>query len=134
MSGTASDQKNSAPKQKIRIMNNASRRIRRMARAYPVSDAYRHPPVVTINGQGVPQRPRLRPEKQVEKHIKIASWKVGSMTGRGREIVEVLKRRTVRIACVQETKWARNSTRELGRVTRFSAVEKEVSRMGLKSF
>ena len=36
------------------------------------------------------------------------------MTGKGRELVNVFKRRKISIACVQETKWSGNSTRELG--------------------
>ena len=39
---------------------------------------------------------------------------MGSMTGRGREIVEVSKRRNIGILCVQETKWTCKSARELG--------------------
>ena len=36
------------------------------------------------------------------------------MTGRGRELVEVCKRRKIGILCVQETKWTGKSARELG--------------------
>ena len=36
------------------------------------------------------------------------------MTGRGREIVEVMMRRSISIVCVQETKWTGKSARELG--------------------
>ena len=42
------------------------------------------------------------------------SWNVGSMTGRGRELVEVCKKRKIGILCVQETKWTGKSARELG--------------------
>lgn len=82
------------------------------ARAFPASDAWKQPPVDTRNGQGVPRRPRPRLKKQVE--IRIASWNVGSMTGRGRELVEVFKKRNIKIACVQETRWNGKSARELG--------------------
>ena len=41
-------------------------------------------------------------------------WNVGSMTGRGKELVEVCKRRNIGILCVQETKWTGKSAKELG--------------------
>ena len=52
--------------------------------------------------------------KIVERNVKIGSWNVRSMTGRGREIVEVCKRRNIGILCVQETKWTGKGARELG--------------------
>ena len=36
------------------------------------------------------------------------------MTGKSREVTEMLKRRRVEIACVQETKWKGNKAREIG--------------------
>jgi len=50
----------------------------------------------------------------VAKHIQIASWNVGSMTGKGRELVEVMRQRKIEVMCVQETRWKGNSARELG--------------------
>ena len=71
------------------------------------------PPHVMRNGQGVSQYPRLRLKKQVEKtkkqnkkvnNLRIGTWNVGTLTGKGREIVDVMERRKVRILCIQETK------------------------------
>ena len=45
---------------------------------------------------------------------RFATWNVGSMTGRGRELVEEMGRRNVDVMCVQETKWKDNAVRELG--------------------
>ena len=58
----------------------------------------------------------MRPQqkKLVERNVKIESWNVASMTGRGRELVEVCKRRNIGILCVQETKWTGKSAKELG--------------------
>ena len=53
-------------------------------------------------------------EQRKERIVKIGSWNVGSMTGRGRELVEVCKRKNIGILCVQETKWTDKSARELG--------------------
>ena len=55
-----------------------------------------------------------RPPELVGRNVKIGSWNVGSMTGRGRELVEVSKRRNIAILCVQETKWTGKSAIELG--------------------
>ena len=39
---------------------------------------------------------------------------VGTLTGRGREVVELMKMRRVSILCVQETRWKGNKAKELG--------------------
>ncbi|CAK1595770.1 unnamed protein product [Parnassius mnemosyne] len=41
------------------------------------------------------------------------------MTGRGRELADVLKRRRVNVACLQETKWKGNKAREIGEGYKF---------------
>ena len=46
--------------------------------------------------------------------MRVGTWNVGSMTGRGMEFVDVMKRRRLNILCVQETKWKGNRLRELG--------------------
>ena len=93
------------------------------ARAYPGSDALHGPPHVMRNGQGVSQYPRLRLKKQVEKtkkqnkkvnNLRIGTWNVGTLTGKGREIADVMERRKVRILCIQETKWKGKSAKILG--------------------
>uniref|UniRef100_W5MTY7 Endonuclease/exonuclease/phosphatase domain-containing protein n=1 Tax=Lepisosteus oculatus TaxID=7918 RepID=W5MTY7_LEPOC len=48
------------------------------------------------------------------KSMRVGSWNVGTMAGRGRELVETMARRKVEILCVQETKWKGNSSRHLG--------------------
>ena len=39
---------------------------------------------------------------------------MGSLTGKGREVADLLRRRRVDIACVQETKWKGNRAKEIG--------------------
>ena len=91
-------------------------RSRARATASPASDAQEQPPAAVRSGnlhvylQGVLQQPRLQLKKQV---VQIAPWNVGSMTGRGRELVDVMTRR-VAIACVQKTKWKGNCAKNLG--------------------
>ena len=46
--------------------------------------------------------------------MRTATWNVDSMIGRGRELVDVILRRRVTIACVQETKWEGNCAKNLG--------------------
>ena len=44
-----------------------------------------------------------RMKKSVELRIGVASWNVGRMTGNGRVLVEVLKKASIGIVCVQVT-------------------------------
>ena len=37
--------------------------------------------------------------------VRLASWNIGSLTGKSVELVKSLHRRMINIACVQETKW-----------------------------
>ena len=46
--------------------------------------------------------------------VTVGTWNVGTLTGRNRELAEVLKRRNVNICCVQETKWKGERVREIG--------------------
>ena len=88
-----------------------------IARASPGGDTCQQPPADMRSGRGVLRRRRPQLKKIVERkerNVKIGSWNVGSMTGRGRELVEVCKRRNMGILCVQETKWTGKSARELG--------------------
>ena len=39
---------------------------------------------------------------------------MGSMTGRGRELADMMERMKVGVLCVQETRWKGNKARELG--------------------
>ena len=45
---------------------------------------------------------------------RVATLNVGSLTGRGGEVVEMMKRRVMNVLCIQETRWKGNSARELG--------------------
>ena len=59
-------------------------------------------------------RKRRRDNKGKGKTIMIAPLNVGSMTGRGQEVVDVMERRKINIMCVQEAKWKGSKARELG--------------------
>ena len=53
-----------------------------------------------------------RKAKSVE--MRAATLNIGSMTGKGRELVDMLERRKVDIMCVQETKWKGSKARSIG--------------------
>jgi hypothetical protein len=43
--------------------------------------------------------------------IRLASWNIGSLTGRLTELVEVMRRRKINILCLPETKWVGEKAR-----------------------
>ena len=45
--------------------------------------------------------------------VRLASWNIGSLTGKSIELVKLLHRRMIDIACVQETKWVGAKAREV---------------------
>ena len=45
--------------------------------------------------------------------VRLASWNIGSLTGKSIELVKSLPRRKISIACVQETKWVGAKAREI---------------------
>ncbi|KAG5615096.1 hypothetical protein H5410_014920, partial [Solanum commersonii] len=38
-------------------------------------------------------------------NLRVGSWNIGSLTGKSIELVKILKKRKINIACVQETRW-----------------------------
>ena len=61
--------------------------------------------------EGLPQKWRLRTKKLARIRVRFLTVNIGTMTGKSREVAEMLKRRRVEIACVQETKWKGNKAR-----------------------
>ena len=45
--------------------------------------------------------------------LRIASWNIGSLTGKSIKLVKCLKRRSINIACVQETRWVGTKARDV---------------------
>ena len=73
----------------------------------PLSDASCRNPGMVLNEQGSSHLSRRvqRVRKLVEPtRIRLASWNVGFLTGKLRELVNTTVRRRVNILCVQETK------------------------------
>ena len=46
--------------------------------------------------------------------IKVGTINIGTMTGRGRELADMMERRNVDILCLQETKWKGSKARNIG--------------------
>ena len=44
----------------------------------------------------------------------LASWNIGSFTGKYVELVEFIIRRNIKILCLQETKWIDDKARPIG--------------------
>ena len=94
------------------------------ARASPGCDACQQPPADMRSGRGVLRRPWPQLKKIVEGNVKIGSWNVRSMTGRGSELVEVCERRNLGILCLQETKCIGKSAKSYETDLRSYAVER----------
>ena len=46
--------------------------------------------------------------------IRVDTFNIGIMTGRGRELTDLMERRNVDILCLQETKWKGSNERNIG--------------------
>ena len=53
-------------------------------------------------------------KKRALNKIRIGQLNIGTMTGRGRELADLMRARKVDILCVQETRWKGNKAKELG--------------------
>ena len=55
-------------------------------------------------------------EKRQSKRLgmRVEKLNVGTMTGKARELVDMMQRRKVDILCVQETRWKGSKARSLG--------------------
>ena len=68
--------------------------------------------------QGLPrpsssETPLTKTNKKM-KRVRITTLNIGTMTGKGREIVDMMERRKVDMACVQEVRWKSERAREVG--------------------
>ncbi|XP_068242341.1 uncharacterized protein [Palaemon carinicauda] len=84
------------------------------ARAYLVGDAQIYCLNSARNRHGLLRSGRLQLKKRTPKSIGIGTLNVGTMTGRGREVADMMERRKVQILCGQETRWKGNKAKEIG--------------------
>jgi hypothetical protein len=81
-----------------------------------LSDALHRRPGVVKNKQGFSHLTRRmrRVRKLAEpSRVCVGIWNVGSLTGKLREVVDIMIRRRVNIICVQETKWKGQKAHEV---------------------
>ena len=82
-----------------------------IARLSPVSDPQIYHPT-SVAQQGLPYQERMWLRKQAHKmKMRFGMLNVGSMTGRGRSIADLMKHRKVAVLCVQETRWSGNKAK-----------------------
>ncbi|XP_070041421.1 uncharacterized protein [Nicotiana tomentosiformis] len=64
--------------------------------------------------------------------LRIGSWNVGTLTGKSIELVKILQKRRVNIACVQETRWVGSRARDVDGFTLwYSGVQKGKNGVGI---
>ena len=89
---------------------------RAKARKSPSSDRPCPRPNVPVC-EWLPQHRRLRIKKRVNTqylHVRSMTANIGSMTGKSKEIADIMHRRKIMIACVQDTKWKGSKAKEIG--------------------
>jgi hypothetical protein len=57
---------------------------------------------------------RVKRRKITVGELRVASWNVGTMSGRSLEVTDALSRRRVQICCVQESRWKGEGARTIG--------------------
>ena len=87
-----------------------SKEYENIAKASPVCNAQETRIAAAISERRLPCPGRARLKKIAQG---VGSLNVGSMTGRSREVADVMKRRKINILCVQETRWRGNKARDL---------------------
>ena len=63
---------------------------------------------------GRKKRERREKKKTRQNSMRIGTVNVGTMTGKGREIADLMERRRIDIMCIQETKWKGSKAKYLG--------------------
>ena len=62
--------------------------------------------------------------------ISVGTLNIGTMTGRGRELTDMMERRNVDILCLQETKWKGSKQRTLELDVKYFTTELMEEKMG----
>ncbi|XP_068213952.1 uncharacterized protein [Palaemon carinicauda] len=99
-------------------MANGDCEIRINARVFPLGEALGPHPIALKNRQGLPSHGWARLKRQArrkisEERMRVATLNLWTMTGKGRELVDIMKRRKIGVPCVQEARWKGNKAREL---------------------
>ena len=86
-----------------------------LVRASPGSDAPQWRPIAVSNEQGFScGLGQTRVKKLVQNYrIRLASWNIGTLTGKCIELIQLMKDRRINIACLQETRWKGSKAKEV---------------------
>ena len=82
------------------------------ARAFSGNDAQIHLPN-SVTGRGLLHQERVQLRKLAHTGFRVCQINMRSMTGRGRKVADLMRRRNVDVLCVQETRWKGNKAKEL---------------------
>ena len=64
--------------------------------------------------------------------VRLASWNIESLTGKSIELVKILHRRRISIACIQETRWVGAKAKEIdGFKLWYSGVKRTTNGVGI---
>ncbi|KAI8434944.1 hypothetical protein MSG28_003411 [Choristoneura fumiferana] len=91
-------------------------------RAYPESDANlsnaTHANLNEHNARASPRSDEHTDKNKTYsltcKNIRLATWNLGTLTGRSQELSKVLQNRNINTCCQQETKWKGSKSRDIG--------------------
>ena len=90
------------------IMSSSRHELPR-ARAFSGNDAHRCPG--GVNSEQGTARAYPGSDDKSKDSLRISTWNVGSLTGKSREIVDVMQRRKINVMCIQEVKWTGSNAR-----------------------
>ena len=100
-------------------MNSKITIFRDHGRAFPaLSGALQRHPVAVESGKGLLHHSgrmwlKKLVQQQKERKTQLTTWNIRTLTGKSMELVNVMKRRRVSVAYLQETKWKRDKAKEL---------------------
>ncbi|XP_068234066.1 craniofacial development protein 2-like [Palaemon carinicauda] len=92
--------------------------VRVNAKAFPVGNALGPRLIPPKNRKRLPSHGQAGINTQAQRKIseermRVATLNVRTMSGKGRELVDLVHRRKIGVPCVQETRWKGNKAREL---------------------
>ena len=71
---------------------------------------------ITNNGNPGPRKHCLQNDGKHDERfgVRVATWKIGSMSGRGTKVCEELRKRRMDVCCLQEVRWRGQGAQFLG--------------------
>ena len=84
-----------------------------------------------VNPARLPGGKRVRRRSELV-NVRLASWNIGSLTGKYIELVKILHRRRISIACIQETRWVGAKAKKIdGCKLCYSGVKRTTNGVGI---